>query len=86
MIPANGNGKLLHIENLVLHFKTAAQVEGLVARMIAELGVPASDVRVVSTGYLAPLVVGECGCFTDHAPWLTLQGLGMVFARNARLS
>jgi type III pantothenate kinase len=67
-------------------FGTAAQVEGLVARMIAELGVPAPDVRVVSTGYLAPLVVGECGCFTDHAPWLTLQGLGMVFARNARLS
>lgn len=67
-------------------FGTAAQVEGLVARMIGELGVPAPDVRVISTGYLAPLVVGECGCFTDHAPWLTLQGLGMVFARNARLS
>ena len=67
-------------------FGTAAQVEGLVARMITELGVPASDVRVISTGYLAPLVVGECSCFTDHAPWLTLQGLGMVFARNARHS
>lgn len=67
-------------------FGTAAQVEGLVARMIGELGVPAADVRVISTGYLAPLVTGECSCFTDHAPWLTLQGLGMVFARNARHS
>ena len=39
-------------------FGTAAQVEGLVARMIGELGVPTADVRVISTGYLAPLVVG----------------------------
>lgn len=67
-------------------FGTAAQVEGLVARMVRELGVPTEQVRVISTGYLAPLVVGECGCFTDHEPWLTLQGLGMVFARNHRHS
>ena len=67
-------------------FGTAAQVEGLVARMVRELGVPTEQVRVISTGYLAPLVVGECGCFTDHQPWLTLQGLGMVFARNRRHS
>lgn len=67
-------------------FGTAAQVEGLVARMIRELGVPAEDVRVISTGYLAPLVVDECACFTDHSPWLTLQGLGLVFARNVKNS
>jgi type III pantothenate kinase len=67
-------------------FGTAAQVEGLVARMVAELEVPAADVRVISTGYLAPLVVGECGCFTDHSPWLTLQGLGLIFARNVKNS
>jgi type III pantothenate kinase len=64
-------------------FGVAAQVEGLVARMIAELGVDPAQARVISTGYLAPLVVEECGCFTDHAPWLTLQGLGLVFARNS---
>ena len=63
-------------------FGAAAQVEGLVARMIDELGADPDDVSVIATGYLAPLVVGECRCFTDSAPWLTLRGLELVFARN----
>jgi type III pantothenate kinase len=61
----------------------AAQVDGLVARMIEELGVAPGDVRVISTGYLAPLVTDDCRCFTDSAPWLTLRGLELVFGRNA---
>ena len=63
-------------------FGVAAQVEGMVARMAEELGAEPNDVRVVATGYLAPLVVDECRCFTDLAPWLTLHGLDLVFARN----
>jgi type III pantothenate kinase len=63
-------------------FGVAAQVEGIVSRMIAELGAEPDDVTVVATGYLAPLVVAECRCFTTHDPWLTLQGLELVFARN----
>jgi type III pantothenate kinase len=63
-------------------FGVAAQVEGIVARMIAELGAEPADVRVVATGYLAPLVLDECDCFTEHVPWLTLRGLELVFARN----
>ncbi len=63
-------------------FGVAAQVEGLVARMTAELGVAPGGVNVIATGYLAPLVIGECGCFTDHSPWLTLKGLALAFARN----
>jgi type III pantothenate kinase len=63
-------------------FGGAAQVEGLVARMIAELGVATEDVSVIATGYLADLVVDECSCFTDRAPWLTLRGLELAFLRN----
>ena len=63
-------------------FGVAAQVEGLVARMIAELGEAVDDVTVISTGHLAPLLVEDCSCFTVHAPWLTLQGLRLVFERN----
>lgn len=63
-------------------FGVAAQVEGLVARMIAELDVPAGEVNVIATGYLASLVVDECRCFTHHSPWLTLRGLELVFERN----
>lgn len=65
-------------------FGVAAQVEGLVARMIAELGVPGDEVKVIATGHLAPLVHDEVDCFTHHEPWLTLQGLRLVYERNAR--
>jgi type III pantothenate kinase len=61
-------------------FGVAAQVEGIVSRMTEELG--EGPVRVVATGYLAGLVVDECRCFTDHAPWLTLRGLELVYGRN----
>ncbi|CAB4686517.1 MAG: type III pantothenate kinase [Actinobacteria bacterium] len=63
-------------------FGVASQVEGMVARMIAELDADPHDVRVIATGYLAGLVLDECRCFTDHEPWLTLLGLEMVFQRN----
>lgn len=64
-------------------FGVAAQVEGIVGRMIEALGVPEADVDVIATGYLASLVADECRCFTDHAPWLTLQGLELVYRRNS---
>ncbi|MCD4532624.1 type III pantothenate kinase [Nocardioides sp. cx-169] len=63
-------------------FGVASQVEGIVDRMRAELGADAERLRVVATGYLAPLVIEECRCFTDHSPWLTLMGLELVFHRN----
>ncbi len=69
-------------------FGVASQVEGLVARMAAELRGGASPeageppLRVVATGYLAGVVLEECACFTDHVEWLTLEGLSLVFARH----
>lgn len=60
----------------------ASQVDGMVARIIAELGADHDDVHVIATGGLAPLVVDECAVFTDHQPWLTLLGLELVFLRN----
>src|SRR3954465_2281482 len=63
-------------------FGFASQVDGIVDRMIAELGVDAESVHVIATGGLAPIVVEECRSFTAHQPWLTLLGLELVFARN----
>ena len=63
-------------------FGTAAQVDGIVGRMVSELGADPADVRVIATGHLAPLLLDEVACFTDHAPWLTLQGLRIVHERN----
>lgn len=67
-----------------LIFGVASQVEGIVARMVDELGVAPGEVSVISTGHLAPLVIDECACFTAHSPWLTLLGLERIFARNYR--
>jgi type III pantothenate kinase len=63
-------------------FGFASQVDGIVDRIIGELGVEASTVNVIATGGLAPVVVDECRSITDHQPWLTLRGLELVFARN----
>ncbi len=63
-------------------FGFASQVDGIVARMIEELGVPTAEVHVIATGGLAPVVVDECRSITDHQPWLTLRGLELVFDRN----
>src|SRR3954468_203181 len=63
-------------------FGFASQVDGIVARIIAELGVDPVTVHVIATGGLAPVVVEECRSITDHQPWLTLRGLELVFQRN----
>jgi type III pantothenate kinase len=63
-------------------FGFASQVDGIVARMIEELGVAPSDVHVIATGGLAPVVVDECRSITEHQPWLTLLGLELVYQRN----
>lgn len=63
-------------------FGFASQVDGIVARMIEELGVHTDEVHVIATGGLAPVVVEECRSVTEHQPWLTLRGLELVFRRN----
>jgi len=60
----------------------ASQVEGMVARMTSEMGWDDQDVNVVATGELAPVILDDCGAFTDYQPWLTLLGLELVFVRN----
>lgn len=64
-------------------FGVASQVEGMVERLVGALGCDAAEVTVIATGYLAPLVLDECRCFTGHSPWLTLRGLAMVHERNS---
>jgi len=61
----------------------ASQVDGLVGRILDELGLEPGEANVIATGGLAPLVVEECSCFTAHEPWLTLLGLEIVYSRNS---
>jgi type III pantothenate kinase len=55
------------------------QVDGVVRRIMAELGTSA---QVVATGGLAPLVLAESETIQHHEPDLTLIGLRLVFERN----
>ena len=61
-----------------LIYGTAGEVDGIVERIIAELGRAA----VVATGGLAPVVIPHCHTIQHHEPWLTLEGLRLVFERN----
>ena len=60
-------------------FGVAGQVDGLVDRIIEEIG-PVT--AVVATGGLASVVIGESETITHHDPHLTLTGLRLVFERN----
>src|SRR5262249_1339973 len=55
-------------------------VEGLVARIKAELG---DDALVIATGGLADYVLSETNVVDVHDPMLTLKGLRYYFLRNA---
>jgi type III pantothenate kinase len=57
----------------------AGQVDGVVNRMIEELG---GVTAVIATGGLAPVVLDECRTITHHEPMITLIGLRMVYERN----
>lgn len=58
----------------------AGQIDGLVRRIITELG--GEVAAVIATGGLAPVIIDECETITHHEPMLTLHGLRMVFDRN----
>jgi type III pantothenate kinase len=63
-----------------LLYGSAAEADGIVDRMRKELG---GSATVVATGGLAPLIVPHCQFVDEVDPWLTLEGLRLVFERNA---
>lgn len=61
-----------------LIYGTAGEVDAIVERIKGEIG----RATVVSTGGLAPVVIPHCRNIDHHEPWLTLEGLRLVFERN----
>jgi len=57
----------------------AGLVEGLVRRIHAELGAPCP---VIATGGLATVIAGETDAITAVEPYLTLEGLRMIYEMN----
>jgi len=62
-----------------LLFGYVGLVEGIVARFRAELG---PDMVVVATGGLAPLIATETDEIDAVDPWLTLEGLRLIWERS----
>ncbi len=56
----------------------SGQVDTLVEMFQAELG----ECTVISTGGLAELIIKQSRTIQHHEPWLTLQGLRIIFERN----
>lgn len=60
-------------------YGTVGQVDGLVRRIVSELG---GSAHVIATGGLASLVLADSETIGHYEPDLTLIGLRLVFERN----
>src|SRR5574338_932312 len=69
----------VHAMQSGLIFGYVSMVEGMVARFKSELG---SDMKVVATGGLVEIVARETRVIDHIAPWLTLDGLRIIWDLN----
>jgi type III pantothenate kinase len=63
-------------------FGFAGQVDAIVDRILSELGCTAEQVEVVGTGELSAFVADHCSTVRRCDPWLTLDGLRIIYDRN----
>jgi type III pantothenate kinase len=73
----------VHAMQSGLLFGYVAMVEGMVARFRVELG---ETMQVIATGGLAASVAAETETIDHVAPWLTLDGLRLIWDLNAATS
>jgi type III pantothenate kinase len=62
-----------------LLFGYVSMVEGMVSRFRAELG---EEMKVIATGGLAKSIAKETNSINIIAPWLTLEGLRLIWEMN----
>ncbi|MBL8051228.1 MAG: type III pantothenate kinase [Anaerolineales bacterium] len=69
----------IHAMQSGLLFGYVSMVEGMVARFKNELG---NDMKVIATGGLAEVVAKETKVINIISPWLTLEGLRLIWELN----
>ena len=69
----------VHAMQSGLLFGYVSLVEGMVARFRKELG---PEMKVIATGGLAEIIARETSVLEIIAPWLTLEGLRLVWGMN----
>ena len=77
--PAAIGRNTVHAMQSGLLFGYVSLVEGMVVRFRQELG---SDTTVIATGGLAEVVAAETNAIQVIAPWLTLDGLRIIWGMN----
>ncbi len=77
--PAAIGRNTTHAMQSGLLFGYVGLVEGMVSRFRAELG---PQMKVIATGGLAELIAGETSVIDIVAPWLTLEGLRLIWKMN----
>jgi type III pantothenate kinase len=77
--PAAIGRNTVHAMQSGLLFGYVSLVEGMVARFRAELG---QQMKVIATGGLAEIVARETSVLEIIAPWLTLDGLQIIWEMN----
>ena len=77
--PAAIGRNTVHAMQSGLLFGYVSLVEGMVARFRSELG---KDMKVIATGGLAEIIAEETSIIQIVAPWLTLDGLRLIWGLN----
>jgi type III pantothenate kinase len=77
--PAAIGRNTVHAMQSGMLFGYVALVEGMVARFKSELG---NDMKVIATGGLAEVIAEETSIVQIIAPWLTLDGLRLIWRLN----
>ncbi|MFZ3071364.1 MAG: type III pantothenate kinase [Anaerolineaceae bacterium] len=76
--PSVIGGNTTHAIQSGLLYGYIAMVEGMVTRFRKVLG---EDTHVIATGGLAPLIGSHTACIDAIDPWLTLEGLYLIWER-----
>jgi len=77
--PSAIGGNTIHAIQSGILFGYAGMVEGMVARFKQIIG---EDARVIATGGLSEVIATATDAFTDIAPWLTLDGMRILWEKN----